>query len=114
MGKGNQNHSSRRTESRDAEYLDNRAANVQQAVDLLDRIGRSRRRSVWRAQRGMDGRAEELQDAADSGWGMMPRVAKEYHVSGILGGASAEETPDSRGLPRGDSDFEEFDGVAFF
>ena len=74
----------------------------------------TRRRDIWRPQRKVDGGTVELQDAAGSGWGMMPKAAKEYQVSSLLEGAGAEDTPDEQGLHGGESEFEEFDGVPSF
>jgi hypothetical protein len=114
MGKGNQSHGSRRAESRNAESLDNRDALEQRVTDLLDRIGQRRRRDIWLALQEGDRGIAESQGAVGSDWGVMPKAARDFHVSGLLGGIGSEDTPDDRGHHGDESEFEDFDGVPSF
>ena len=78
---------------------------------LVDTIALRRRSEKWLAFQKRDEMALESEDAASPDWSGMPRVAKNFHISGFV-----EDIDDEDGgvHPGGESEFEDFDGVPAF
>lgn len=111
MEKGNQSHDPQDAESRNAEYLDNADASRRRFEKLVDTIALRRRSEKWLALQKRDGMALESEDAASPDWSGMPRVAKNFHISGFVEDIDDEDALDGGVHPGGESEFENFDGV---